>query len=85
MPKAKEGKFVKQMSITTEKRQTRVSIPQFIVEIFDIDAKEDKFNWYVERNKGRVRLMAVFSKKGNMKNIHISSDKEEYFEKEVQK
>ena len=84
--KAKEGKFVKQMSITQDKRQTRVSIPEFLVEIFDINPKEDKFNWYVERGKqGRVRLMAVFSRGGNMKNIHIGKETEEYFEKDIRK
>jgi len=70
------------MSITQDKKNTRVSIPKFLVEIFNINPKEDKFNWYVERNKGRVRLMAVFSRKGNMKNIHIRVEKEEDFERD---
>ena len=71
------------MSIHKDSKQVRISLPEFLVEIFNINPNEDKFNWYVKRNAGRVRLTAVLVKKGNIKDVHIGQDKEKYFEKEM--
>lgn len=37
--KQESGKLVKQMNIVQDKRNTRVTIPEFLVEIFDINPK----------------------------------------------
>lgn len=70
------------MSIHPAKREHRISIPQFLMEIFDINPKEDKFNWYVKRTNGRVRLVAILNKKGHMKDFHLKAESEKHFEKE---
>jgi len=83
MNQKEEAKLASQnMSIIKDTKQMRVAIPEFLIEIFDINPKEDKFNWYVKRSKGKVRLMAILNKKGLYANCHIGEDKEKYFEKE---
>ncbi len=83
MPKLKEGAKLAahNRSIIKTGKDTRVVIPEFLMEIFDINPKEDKFNWYVKRTKGRVRLMGILNKKGSMKDFPIGDDKEKFFEK----
>lgn len=81
-----DGKLAsKNMSIIADTKQTRVQIPEFLIEVFDIDPEKDKFNWYVKRKGGRLRLMAILNKGGRLKDFWIGKDKEEYFEKEIQK
>ena len=80
----RDGKLAaKGMSIFKDSKQVRITLPEFLAEIFDINPKEDKFNWYVKRTAGRVRLTAVLVKKGFIKDVHIGQDKEKYFEKEM--
>ena len=54
-------KLIKSTNVLSDKKQKRITIPDALVEIFDISTK-DKFNWYVERKGKYIRLVAMLNK-----------------------
>ena len=58
-----EGKIIATVRCIQDNRQTRIPIPEHLVEMLGIKPG-DKFNWYVKRTKERISFRLIFIKYG---------------------
>ena len=69
-----EGKLASQVKIKKGHRQLDVSIPEHLVELFDIKVG-DRFNWYVRRKEDKMSLTGVYVKYVGKKFIKRKEEK----------
>ena len=58
-----EGKLVASVSCVQDELQSKISIPEHLVEILGLKSG-DKFNWYVKRKGNILSIRAVYIKDG---------------------